>query len=84
MTTCASCRACTDSQEGNCFKCWHCWDNDDDELEDDDDEMDKDCDAMHKDHDWDDDEVRCLTDELTKLGMDCRVCWAELGEVMVV
>jgi hypothetical protein len=46
--------------------------------------MDKDCDALHKDHDWDDDDVRCLTDELTKLGMDCRACWADLVDVLVV
>merc|ERR1712216_664935 len=64
QTMCAPCQACQDSQEGKCYKCWHCWDYDDDELEDDDDDMDKDCDAMHKDHDWDADEVRCLTNEM--------------------
>jgi hypothetical protein len=83
-TMCARCQICVDSQEGECYKCWHCWDYDDDELEDDDHDMDKDCDALHKDHDWDDNEVRCFTDELTKLGMDCRVCWDTFAEMMAV
>lgn len=79
LTTCGPCQACTDGPEGSfifgsCEKCWHCWDMDDDELADDDDDMDKDCDALNKDHDWDDDEVRCLS----KDQQDCRACWTEL------
>jgi hypothetical protein len=71
-TICAPCKACVDSQEGECFKCWQCWDYDDDELED-----DKECDALHHGHDWDDEDVRCLTNDI----QDCRACWAEAREV---
>jgi hypothetical protein len=83
-TFCAPCKECTEGPDGSfaygsCEKCWHCWDWDDDELEDDDDDMDKDCDALHKDHNWDDDEVRCLTHDHE----DCRACWVELGEPSV-
>jgi hypothetical protein len=86
MTMCAPCRECIGGPGGSfalgsCQKCWHCWDFDDDELEDDDDDMDEDCDALDKDHDWDDEEVRCLTND----NQDCRACWtAELGEVPVL
>jgi hypothetical protein len=40
--------------------------------------MDKDCDAMDKHHDWDDDEVRCLTNDVPtdRRPGDCRPCWA--------
>jgi hypothetical protein len=84
MTFCAPCKECAEGPDGSfafgsCEKCWHCWDWDDDELEDDDKHMDKDCDALHKKHDWNDDEVRCLTDDHE----DCRACWAELGETDV-
>jgi len=89
MTTCAPCRECADGPDGSfaygsCEKCWHCWDWDDDKLEDKDEKMDKDCDALHKDHDWDDDEVRCLTNQVTKTGMDCRACWDVLGDTLFV
>jgi hypothetical protein len=84
ITFCAPCKECTEGPDGSfafgsCEKCWHCWDWDDDELEDDDDDMDKDCDALHKDHDWDDDEVRCLTND----HQDCRACWAVFTEQSV-
>jgi len=77
LTVCAPCEECTQGKDGSfafgsCEKCWHCWDWDDDELEDDDDDMDADCDAMHRKHDWNDDEVRCLTND----HQDCRACWA--------
>lgn len=83
VTTCSPCRVCADGPDGSfyfgsCDKCWHCWDWDDDELEDQDEDMDKDCDALHKDHDWNDEEVRCLTNEETKAGIDCRACWSHM------
>lgn len=85
LTTCAPCQDCLDGRDatfpfGSCEKCWQCWDWDDDELEDDDDHMDKDCDAMHKNHDWNDEEVRCLTD---KVALDCRACWASPQNIFV-
>merc|ERR1712159_273632 len=68
-TMCAPCQACLDSQDGECYKCWHCWDWDSDELG----VVDASCDALAESHDWDDEEVRCLTNENA---VDCRACWA--------
>jgi len=84
LTMCAPCKACTGGKDGtfpfgNCEKCWKCWDWDDDELEDDDDDMDAECDAMHKKHEWNDEEVRCITDHF----QDCRVCWGESQQMLV-
>jgi len=69
-TMCAPCRECASSKDGSCSKCWQCWDNDDDEDEDEDDE----CNALDHDHDWDDDEVQCLSEKVD----DCRECWEDV------
>jgi hypothetical protein len=80
MMTCAVCKECTDGPNGSfaygsCEKCWHCWAVEEDELEDD----DKECNALNEDHDWDDDEVQCLSTD----HQDCRACWAQLGDAEV-
>jgi hypothetical protein len=70
-TMCAPCQTCRDSQTGDCEKCWHCHDYDDDDDDDDDDDEDSECLALGKKHDWDDEEVQCLSEK----NDDCRLCW---------
>jgi len=72
LTTCAPCQACRGGPQGSfifgsCEKCWQCWDIDDDKKK----HEDKECHALSKHHEWDDDEVQCLSN----YQQDCRACW---------
>jgi hypothetical protein len=79
---CNPCKQCVDSKEGSCEKCWHCTDYDDDDDDDDhdsDDDDDSECLALGKSHDWDDDEVQCLSEKKD----DCRLCWQDTTTMLI-
>jgi hypothetical protein len=75
---CLPCRECTETKEGKtCSRCWSCHDFDflKSSFNVSASQKSHKCDALNDKHKYDDDEVRCLSDEV----QDCRVCWSMLA-----